>query len=524
MKSLKSKLILAISILVIVLLTTTSFLQVQEKQKELTFDIFSRGKSFAELTANKLIDSYKTYLIPKSFIYFNRDLQEVLGKDADVSSVQIVNFSGEILYDSIQEHDKQFEGDKRLIADQSLLQQIKSKNPSVKTLDTQKVIFLKKIDAENYQAVDFNENKIEALKKDERIQYFVQPASDEFAVVYGISYQALQDRINATVFRILVLAVFGIGLGILMAIILGGNITKHLNILRKGAEIFATGDFSHRVEVKTKDETFSLAQSFNKMAAELEISMKALVYKERVAKELELAAKIQKQLLPLHVPQVKGIDIAAGVIPAEEIGGDLYDFIQVDKSNTMFYLGDVTGHGVPSGIVVSIANALLYTFAGGKDLKSILIDVNKVLKEKTTSNMFLTLILMNWDAKNGKMTYVSAGHEQVIHYKKASNEVVLLPAGGMALGMLSDISKTLKVREVKLEKDDVLILYSDGIPEAWKNEKEMYGMERFKKVVKQYVSFPSAMAVRNSVMADVYMFRKGYKQMDDITSIVIKRT
>ncbi|MCC6643656.1 SpoIIE family protein phosphatase, partial [Candidatus Peregrinibacteria bacterium] len=331
-------------------------------------------------------------------------------------------------------------------------------------------------------------------------------------------------RIAATQMRILMLAIFGVGLGILLAIIFGSNITKPLSVLKRGAEILATGDLTHRVQVKTKDEIYDLAQTFNKMAADLQESTKAMIYKERVGKELELAKQIQDRLLPKEYPKVKGLDICAGIIPAEEIGGDCYDFLMPSDDELMFYLGDVTGHGVPSGIVVSIANALFYSKAGRKNLDVILAEVNDVLKAKTTPNMFITLVLMRWLIEEQKFSYVSAGHEKIIHYKAAQGKAEFLASGGLALGMIKDVSKLLQIRDVELGKGDVLFIYSDGIPEAWRNEKEMYGVENLRAMVEKYAQFEDALSIRNALLADVYIYRQGYKQMDDMTCIVVKKT
>lgn len=527
MRSLKGKLILTISLFIIALMAAASFLQIQEKERELIGDIFLNSRSLAELTADKVVDDYKLYLVPESFVYFNREVQDVFAKNEDLSGMSIVKYDGELVYDSDQEKDQQYKGEARKVEDGTLLNQVKSRNLSVKTLDTGEIVYFKKVVAEggevNYQVVDANENPIENWKNNRKIANVVIPADDQFSVIYKIDYVSLENRIAATQYRTILMAIFGVGLGIILSIIFGSTITRPLAILKKGADILATGNLKHRVKVHTKDEIFALAESFNKMAADLEISTKALVYKERVAKELELASQIQKQLLPNHIPKIKGVDISAGIIPAEEIGGDLYDFLPIDKNNMLFYLGDVTGHGVPSGIVVSIANALFYTYAGKKEMNEILEEVNSVLKDKTSASMFLTLVLMNWNAKTDTFSYVSAGHEQIIHYKAKEDKVEMLASGGIALGMIKDIKKTLKVHDVKLKKGDVLVVYSDGIPEAWNDKKELYGMERFTKMVREYSKFPGTMAIRNALLADVYMFRKGYKQMDDITSIVIKK-
>ncbi len=522
MKSLKSKLILVISTFVVGLLSVSALLQVREESRALTQDIFVNARSFAELTAANIVDDYKTYLIPESFVYFNREIEDVFVKNSDVERIRVAKYSGELLYDSASEGEEQYSGAMRQVESAILKEQLKSQNLSVLSESSDRVVYFKKED-QGFEPVDFNEQSIEDLGRAERIDYIVQPVENEFAVIYDLTYEALQERIAATQFRILLFAVFGVSIGIIMAIVFGSGITRPLKILTKGAQILATGNLKHRVEVKTKDETRVLADSFNKMAAELEESTKALVYKERVGKELELAKDIQNNLIPKKIPQAPGIELSAGIIPAEEIGGDCYDFLPVDDNNMLMYLGDVTGHGVPSGIVVSIANALFYTFAGKMPMDEVLAMVNRVLKKKTTASMFLTLVLLNWDSANQKMTYVSAGHEQIIQYKAATGQVGLLPAGGLALGMIEDNSKTLIVREINFEPGDVLVLYSDGIPEAWQDEKHMYGMERFQQMVAKYGNFDTAMAIRNALLADVYMFRQGYKQMDDITSIVIKR-
>ncbi len=522
--SIKTKLVLTISALIIVLLSAAAIVLVGEKQKELTKDIFDRAHSFAELTAENIVGDYNLYLTQNSFVYFNRNIQDTFARDVDVASIQVVGYGGNVVYDSATEKDKQYEGPDRTIKDQNLLEEVKSRNASVKTLDTNRVVYLKKNADGSFSAVDFNENPVKDLAPDEKIMYLVQPATNDFAVVYGITYQALQDRINQTTMRILLLAIFGVGVGILMAILYAGTITKPIEKLKEGAGIIATGKFDFRVDIKTKDELETLANSFNKMAADLEVSTKALVYKERVAKELELAGKIQKQLLPKQMPKVPGLDISAGLLPAEEIGGDCYDFIPVAPDRLVMYIGDVTGHGVPSGIVVSIANALAYHLADKEDILNTMISMNKVIKQKTASNMFLTMVMMDWNSTTNQLHFVNAGHEQMIHYHAADKKVTLTPPGGLALGMFPDIGKLLKLQEIQMEKGDVLVMYSDGIPESWKNETEMYGMGRFKRAVADSSDLPTAISIRNALLADVKEFSGKWKQMDDITLIVLKRT
>ena len=190
----------------------------------------------------------------------------------------------------------------------------------------------------------------------------------------------------------------------------------------------------------------------------------------------------------------------------------------------MFYIGDVTGHGVPSGILGSIANAMFFSKTKDPDLKQIMVDVNSVIKVKSPPNMFLTLCLLNWDIISKKLSYVNAGHEQMLYYSAQTRDVTLLKGGGIALGMFPDISKMVEEQIVDMQPGDCIILYSDGIPEAWKSQTENYGIERFKATLQQFGSLSTSTEIRNSILKNVKEFMGDYKQMDDITIIVIKRT
>jgi sigma-B regulation protein RsbU (phosphoserine phosphatase) len=261
------------------------------------------------------------------------------------------------------------------------------------------------------------------------------------------------------------------------------------------------------------------------MAKDLEASIGAKLYQERVTHELELATKIQQQIIPELIPQISGIEIAADLIPAGEIGGDMYDFLPVAPDRLIFYLGDVTGHGVPAGIVSSISSALFYGYSSLNDIKEIMVEVNRVLKAKTMPNMFMTLCLMEWNSSQNKFSFVNAGHEQILHYRAAEDDVILTPSGGIALGMIPDVNKVLTINTVDFKVGDYLIIYSDGIPEAWRSQKESYGMERFTESLKRNAkTAQTPLALKDALLADLNSFVNSYDQMDDITILVVKKT
>lgn len=521
MHSIKTKLILGLSILVIFLFSITAFLLIDEKKKELSRDIYLKARSFSELTAPKIVDLATSLLAQNSFVIFNREIKDIFRKNEDISVIRIANYSGEISYDSAQEQDRAYSGPPRSIVDPDLAARTQATRPSY-LLESGRTVYLKKTDGGEYKTVNENDKEIAGIEDTDAIKNIVFTMPPRFAVIFDVTYENLRSRVVRTTERIVLLLVFGILLGLGFGWYFSDRITNPIAKLTEGALILGKGDFQARVNVKTRDEVGLLADTFNKMAQDLEVSMKAMVYKERVAKELEVAARIQKQILPDKLPQIAGLDIAASVIPAAEIGGDCYDFIQVDPETHLFYISDVTGHGIPSGIVVSIANALIYSYANSLNIRDILINANRVLREKTAQNMFMTLLMLRY--KNGSLDYVSAGHPEMLHYFAADKKVSAEKGGGIALGMVPDISKMLIESSVEFQKGDCIVLYSDGIPEAVDPHGEMYGLQRLKRALNDQGELNSAEAIKNSLLADVKQFMGSATQMDDITIVVVRRT
>lgn len=539
--TIRSKLILAISLMMVVLFSLVAILFINEKKVEIADDIYVNSLAFSKLTSSTVVDIYDLYLAQSGFVYFNREMQNIFEQNDDVTAIQVVSFAGELLYDSREDVDKKFDGGSRPIEDIILMSQIKSENIAIRTLSNgvdARTLYLAEGEACAFDIslctseeilrgqvkyVDENEREIAPLGPGVLIDYIVVPASEKYSIVYYLDYQNLRDRVALMKRRIIYLAVFGVMMGMLLSFFMSKEVTRPVAQLVKGVDKIAKGDFKVRVNIKTHDELSFLGKSFNKMAGDLEESMEAKLYKERVTRELELATEIQERLIPKTIPSISGIEIDAGLIPAEEIGGDMYDFLPFSKDRLFIYLGDVTGHGVPAGIISSIASALFYGFAGHEDLKRIMIDVNRVLTARTMTTMFMTLCLISWNGETKELKYVSGGHEQLVHYKAREGKAVLTPSGGVALGMLPDVTSHLKVENVDFESGDFIVVYSDGIPEAWRSQKEQYGMQRLINIVQANGKLQSATKMKNAILTDLNNYVSGYKQMDDITLVVIRR-
>jgi serine phosphatase RsbU (regulator of sigma subunit) len=241
--------------------------------------------------------------------------------------------------------------------------------------------------------------------------------------------------------------------------------------------------------------------------------------------EVELAADIQKHVLKKEYPKVPTLEIIADTKSASEVGGDSYDIIK-EGPNTYIYIWDVTGHGVASGFVMMVVNALISGFSKMVENSALILSkTNEILKPRVKSNMLMTLLMVRWNEDTRKLYMSGAGHEYLLVYKKAQNRVYALKSGGVALGMMRDISKLLKEVQISFEPGDCIILYTDGITEARNGPREsdmMFGIERLKSII-EAAPQKTASGIFNAVTIELSKFMwYAHKQFDDITLIVVR--
>ncbi len=272
------------------------------------------------------------------------------------------------------------------------------------------------------------------------------------------------------------------------------------------------------------DEIGVLAHFFNQVTKGFREVSHDIKDRERMIDELTIAAQLQHDILPLKCPNVPGLQIIAKNKPATELGGDIFNFITTSKGKTYIYIGDVTGHGVAGGLIMTMATSLISVFADIYDSAyDVLVNVNHYLKRHVKKAMFLTMVMLSWDSKNEKLTYVGAGHEHIIVYRADSGECEAILSGGVALGMVPDNSKLIKEQEIIFNDGDFALLYSDGITEARNLSGEFYGLERLKNAIVEYAPQYSAEGVNYHIAQDVSTFLEGHGQDDDMSLITIKR-
>ena len=240
----------------------------------------------------------------------------------------------------------------------------------------------------------------------------------------------------------------------------------------------------------------------------------------KMQEEIRLAARIQTELLPKSGPSIPGYDIVGRTIPAQEVGGDYFDFIPIDEHRLAFCLGDVTGKGLPASLLMANLQATLrgQTLTTGSP-KTCLERSNQLLYQSTSPEKFATLFYAILDLQNHQIHYSNAGHDNpYLCSDRAATK--RLKIGGIPLGMLPDFS--FEQESVPLEDDSILVAYSDGVTEAMNAQEEMFGEERIAAVIDQHKNAPATEIIDHLVSA-VKTFAAGYPQSDDITVVVMRR-
>lgn len=161
----------------------------------------------------------------------------------------------------------------------------------------------------------------------------------------------------------------------------------------------------------------------------------------KLRSEVEIASEIQRYALGYEEATIPSLEIAMATTAASEVGGDSLDIIVGREGNYYLYVGDVTGHGVPSGFVMMMVNALISAFVASEhDSAHILAETNRILKPRIKQNMMMTCIMLRWNETERKLYYTGAGHEHLLVYKAKNNKVYKIKSGGVALGMIDPLS------------------------------------------------------------------------------------
>lgn len=251
---------------------------------------------------------------------------------------------------------------------------------------------------------------------------------------------------------------------------------------------------------------------------------KDLAEKERLDEEMKMGRQIQVNLLPAEIPLTEGIKLRGMMFPAKEIGGDYYDFVDLPSDNVGIVIGDVSGKGVAAGLLMAMAKTAIHSFSGSSlSPKEVLLRTNAILQKSTKGQKFMTMLYLQWNAPERKLTYSSAGHEHILVFHADSGKVEAIMSGGFMLGMIPDIAGFLEDRQISLKSKDKVVLYTDGVTEARDPQENLYGLEKLIQAVEKHGLKPADELIA-AIKDEVYAFIGTREQYDDITLVVMEAT
>jgi len=243
--------------------------------------------------------------------------------------------------------------------------------------------------------------------------------------------------------------------------------------------------------------------------------------RERLQREIDLAAQIQTSLLPERLPVLEGFDFAAEATPARFVSGDFYDFFDLDQNTCQIVLGDMAGKGVSAALLASSTRSLLKSETKYAESVSDLLDKMNELQYKDFSQaeVFVTLFVATINALNNQIRYASAGHGEALLWRHVENELQVLAATGLPAGIFQD--QAYQENHFFMRPGDVFLLFSDGVTEAHNPEEEQFGIQRLFSVLRQHANRQTADLIETIVDA-VKTFSEGHEQDDDISLIAVK--
>jgi len=301
---------------------------------------------------------------------------------------------------------------------------------------------------------------------------------------------------------------------------MGGSITCAVDALDHAAARLRDGDLSHRITIAGDDDLWQVASAFNTATDGLERAREAEQERARIEGELDVARRIQARLLPAAPPRVPGLEIAGHYDPAREVGGDYYDHIALDDHRVLLAIADVSGKSVPAALIMAGFRAALVSqdLAHG-DPPRLAERLNGFLNDSLDPGKFVTAFLAIVDGATGRLAYVNAGHNPPL-LLRAGGTLETLEAGGTILGILP--GSRYERGEATLGAGDLLVLYTDGVPEGTSPANELWGDDRLAAAVRTYAALPCDGVVR-AIAGDVRAFEAGRGPADDVTLIALRR-
>ena len=317
---------------------------------------------------------------------------------------------------------------------------------------------------------------------------------------------------------------------LVIGFVLARQITGAVHDLFTGTQHVRAGNFGHQIPVRARDQLGELAESFNLMTSEVTTLLGEMAEKGRLEQEMFAAREIQQKLLPTGPLRFTGVTVSAFCEPAREVAGDYYDFLPITETMLGLLIADVAGKGLAAGLYMAQLKVIVQSLSRfHHEPKAFLTAVNKVVSANLDGKSFITMSYGVIDVERGEMTFARAGHCPLIHVPASQpagmRKSRMLTPDGLVVGLQIDdgamFDSLLQEQTIKLAPGDVVVWFTDGIPETMNEAFDCFGEERLAQVVEQYAHLPFDQ-LRSYILAELRAFAGAADQHDDMTMIFMK--
>jgi serine phosphatase RsbU (regulator of sigma subunit) len=314
--------------------------------------------------------------------------------------------------------------------------------------------------------------------------------------------------------------------GIGIAVWIGTLITNPIKTLMRDMNEVSNGNLDHKTVARSNDEVGMLAATFGRMTEALRAAHDQEIQSKALEHDLSIAAEIQSNLVPKRMLKIPGYDISAYYRPSKEVGGDYYDFIQVDEEHEGIIVADVSGKGVPGSMVMTMARAFIREEAARSRNTSpadTLMKANRLLAQDIKKGMFVTALYCILNKRTNELRVASAGHNPLVVWRAASNQVQLVNPNGIALGFDKGpvFERTVKDEVIVLGHGDRIVSFTDGTVEAMNARNQEFGDERFYTLIRDLAPRDSNQLL-NLIVKELDEHKGNAPQSDDITIVTLR--
>lgn len=341
-------------------------------------------------------------------------------------------------------------------------------------------------------------------------------------VVIGLSDIVIRNEIKNMIRVIVPLSLGILVISIIGSILLAAFIIKPIKIITHGATIIGQGNLDHRIVVKSNDELGRLASEFNEMTKQIQEAKDKEIESRIMEEQLEMAKDIQEGLNPMGYYNKNGVQIKGFTRAAKGVGGDYFDYIDIDENKVGALISDVSGKGVPASLVMVMIRTVFTTYISrsGVDCSQVVSAINDSLSADFAIDKFATLFFMIYDRSTGELAFSNAGHGPLFLYRASLKACSNTKLEGVPIGIMEDV--VYKQGKVKLELGDMVVLYTDGVTEMRNAKKEEYGIKRVRKFILENNKMNAEQFV-DLLVKDVDDFKGDVPPHDDETLLVLKR-